>query len=191
MRPSRRTSIATLCLGALFAPLVGCQNLPGGSKAEATPGGASAGTNSGAGALADREKRGRAALIGGLVGAGGGYLIGSSVKEKEKANSQSADEAGRRARENPAAASQVAQSTSADLNADGFVTMDEVVAMQKAGLSEDDMIDRLKRTDQVFEMTQQQERYLADRGISQRMIERMPSLNRADGSTASSRARAN
>lgn len=184
MRSFNRATISTALIGCIaLAPLSGCQNLPGGSKSQGTAIGAVGGVA--AGALIDRKKRGRGALIGGLVGAGGGYLLGSALKGKDRSDSQAADEAGRRARENPANASEVTRSSSADINDDGFVTMDEVVAMQKAGLGDDDMIDRLRRTEQVFELTGQQERYLEDRGVSQRVIARMVELNRGDSRTAS------
>lgn len=184
MRSLNRATISTALIGCIaLAPLSGCANLPGGSKAQGTAIGAAGGLA--AGALIDRKKRGRGALIGGLVGAGGGYLIGSALKNKDKTDSQAADEAGRRARENPASSSEVTRTSSADLNDDGFVTMDEVVALQKAGLSDEDMIDRLRRTDQVFELTGQQERYLADRGVSKRVIDRMLEMNRSDSRTAS------
>ena len=188
--------MASLSRTALFASfvgclsvfvLVGCKNLPGGSKDVGT-----AATTEPAAvdrALADREKRGRGTLIEGLVGPGGGYLIGVAAKNsKAMRDSESAKAASDRARDNPASPGDVSQTSSADINGDGFVTMDEVIAMQKAGLGEEDLIDRLRRADQDYELTDVQERYLADRGVSQRVIRRMEEMNKGSGSTPANSA---
>ena len=73
----------------------------------------------------------------------------------------------------------VNNSTTADLNHDGFVTLDEVAAMASAGLSEQEMVKRLEATGQVFELTDQQKKYLQDHGVSQNVINQMADINRA------------
>ena len=85
--------------------------------------------------------------------------------------------ANRRAEQNPAKAEQVDKATTADLNDDGFVTLDEVVAMERANLSDREMVDRLQRTGQVFELTEQQEKYLEDRGVSRDVVVEMREMN--------------
>ena len=55
--------------------------------------------------------------------------------------------------------------------------MDEVVAMAKSGLSDDEMITRLERTGQFFELTTEQENYLRDHGVSRRVVTAMRDIN--------------
>ena len=66
----------------------------------------------------------------------------------------------------------------ADVNGDGFVTMDEVVAMRAAGFSDQQMLERLRATGQVFELTPEQQRYLHDHGVSDYVIGQMLDVNR-------------
>src|SRR5205823_3838536 len=129
------------------------------------------------GALA-KNNRLIGALIGGALGAGGGYLIGSSLdKSDPKRNRNEAVSADRRARDNPATPDDARTARTADINGDGYVTMDEVVAMAKAGLSDDEMITRLERTGQFFELTSDQEQYLRDHGVSRRVVSAMRDIN--------------
>ena len=64
-----------------------------------------------------------------------------------------------------------------DINQDGFVTLDEVVALHGASLSDDQIIERLRATGQVFDLTEEQRRYLLDRAVPQNVVDRMVSLN--------------
>ncbi|HMO25535.1 MAG TPA: hypothetical protein PKB10_04635, partial [Tepidisphaeraceae bacterium] len=82
-----------------------------------------------------------------------------------------------RAQANPATAQDVRDARTADLNNDGFVSLDEVVAMHEAGLSDRQMLERLRATGQVFALNADQERYLRDRGVSREVIEGMRDLN--------------
>ncbi len=100
----------------------------------------------------------------------------------EKANGDEQDkeqarQAVQKAQNNPATVEDVRNSTTADLNNDGFVTLDEVVAMERAGLSDDEMIKRLEATNQIFELSADQQKYLRDRGVSQHVIDRMQQIN--------------
>ena len=63
------------------------------------------------------------------------------------------------------------------MNSDGFVTLDEVVALEQAGLTDDQIIDRLRATNQVFDLTEEQRRYLLDRRVSQDIVNRLATLN--------------
>ena len=51
------------------------------------------------------------------------------------------------AQESPATVDDVRRSSTEDLNGDGFVTVDELVALQRAGLSDDPILRRLEATD--------------------------------------------
>jgi hypothetical protein len=174
----RRAVSLALVSSLTLGPAVGCSNLPGGSKEQGAVIGGLGGAA--AGALIGKNNRGLGALIGGVLGAGGGYLIGAQKDKIDKKKAEEAREASERAERNPARADDVSRSRSADLNDDGFVTMDEVVALRKAGLSDSEMIDRLQRTDQVFELTDRQVEYLRDRNVSTRVIDAMQDMNRDD-----------
>ena len=161
------------CVVAMSAlALVGCSNLPGNEKQQgAVIGGAS---GAAVGAAVSSHNRALGAIIGGAVGAAGGYVVGANKDKIFGKDHEAADQA---AQQNPATAEQARTATTADLNNDGFVTLDEVVAMRQAGLSDDQMIQRLRATGQVFNLTEEQQRYLVDRGVSQNVIAQMPTLN--------------
>jgi hypothetical protein len=187
MFPSRqflkRRAISAALIGSLaLAPAVGCSNLPGGAKEQGAVIGGLGGAA--AGALIAKNNRGLGALIGGALGAGGGYLIGAQKEKIDKQKAEEARQASDRAERNPARPDDVSRSRTADLNDDGFVTMDEVVAMRKSGLSDREMIDRLERTDQIFELTDRQIEHLRDRGVSTRVIDAMLDMNRDDDDRA-------
>lgn len=165
-----------LPLGAALALTVGCENLPGNAKTQGAVIGGAAGTAAGA-AAGGENNRVIGALIGGALGAGGGYLLGANKDRILGNDHDEARNASRRARQDPATAADVAGSDTADLNHDGFVTMDEVVAMEEAGLSDDAMLERLDATDQVFELTSTQRQELLDRGVSRYVVDRMEGLN--------------
>jgi hypothetical protein len=73
----------------------------------------------------------------------------------------------------------VPNSTTADLLNDGFVTLDDVVAMKLAGLTDDEILQRLQATGQVYTLTQSQEKYLQGQGISKYAIMQMETLNQS------------
>src|SRR5688500_1092058 len=52
--------------------------------------------------------------------------------------------------------------------------------MERANLSDREMIDRLDRTGQIFELTEEQERYLEDRGVSHEVVVEMRRMNSDD-----------
>jgi hypothetical protein len=178
--------VATALITSLsLAPLSGCSKLPGNSKSQGAViggiGGALAGAAIGG---KGKNKAPLGALIGAAVGAGGGYLIGA---QKEKVDQKRRDEAmaaHQRAESKPATVADVEKARTADLNDDGFVTLDEVVAMERANLSDREMIDRLDRTGQVFELTEEQERYLEDRGVSHEVIVAMRRMTADDSGFA-------
>ena len=142
-------------VGLSAISLVGCENLPGSKGTQgAVVGGASGAT---VGAVVGGERhRLLGALLGGAAGAAGGYVIGANSDRILGKDHDSAQEAARKSQEHPATAQEALQATSADVNGDGFVTLDEVVAMREAGLSEGQMLDRMRATSQVFELTPDQ-----------------------------------
>lgn len=176
MKKNRTFPVAASC--ALAVTLVaGCANLPGTNEEQGAVIGGVTGAAAGA-AVAGSEHRTLGALLGGLIGAGGGYMIGArrdriaGTPEDQKA----AEAAMREAQSNPATVSDVATSTTADLNSDGFVTADEVIALSDAGLRDDEIVTRLRATGQVFELTPTERQYLLNNGVSLQVVDRMHNI---------------
>jgi osmotically inducible lipoprotein OsmB len=161
----------------LAAGLAGCSSLPGSDKQQGAVIGGATGAAVGA---AVTKNRALGAVIGGAVGAAGGYVIGANKDKITGKDSEEAQEASRRAEETPVTPQQAQAATSADVNSDGFVTLDEVVALEQANLTDDQIIERLRMTKQVFELTPEQQQYLRDKGVSQTVIDQLNTLNRSD-----------
>jgi hypothetical protein len=153
----------------------GCEATKENPKTSGTIIGGLGGAAAGA-LIGGKKNRLAGALIGGALGAGGGYLIGSSVKKNNAEHKDEAEQSIQKAQQQPATAADVRNSTTADLNGDGFVTMDEVVAMHQAGLNDDQMIQRLRATDQVFSLTPEQEQSLRNQGIDQKLLDAMKTM---------------
>jgi hypothetical protein len=182
----RKLTCTTLSLAIGLAPLAGCENLPGNKKEQGAVIGGVGGAV--AGAAIAKNNRGLGALIGGALGAGGGYLIGANLDKHDKDKDKTRDDAikaSQDAQKHPATAADVKDSSTADLNDDGFVTLDEVVAMKDAGLSDKEMIKRLERTQQYFELTDEQTRYLRDRGVDDKVVQAMRDMRPDQARTAS------
>lgn len=157
--------------------LAGCENLPGTREQQTTAGGAVAGAAAGA-AIAEDSLFG--AIMGGLAGAAGGYLIGARTDWFEEDNELSRDrlsQALEEARRNPATPAEALAADTADINNDGLVTTDEVLAMQEAGLSDRQILARLEATDQVFDLTQDQRDRLVAAGLSRQLVDQFENVN--------------
>jgi len=176
------TAVALAALIALTAiPMSGCEDLPGNRETQSTVIGGAAGAV--LGAVIAKENRLVGALIGGLLGAGGGYLIGAKTdwfKDDDDKVEDEMRESVANAQRDPATPEEARRAKTADINDDGFVTLDEVVAMEKAGLSDNQMINRLEATDQIFVLNADQRKVLRDNGVSARVIDRMEDINRED-----------
>lgn len=162
-------------LGAL--PLAGCETLPGSRETQGAAVGGVAGALIGS-QLGDESVLN--ALLGGALGAGAGYLIGANSDRLFGDNGGDARRSVSGAQTDPATVDDVRGATTADLNNDGFVTTDELVAMEDAGLSDEVMLRRLRATGQVFDLTIDQQNQLADAGISRNVLRQMPNINRAE-----------
>jgi hypothetical protein len=173
-------------IGSLgLAPLAGCENLPGNEKEQGAVIGGVGGAA--AGAAISKNNRLLGGLIGGALGAGGGYLIGAHMNKVNDKKKDEALAANQKAQSTPATAADARNATTADLNNDGFVTLDEVVAMKDAGVSDKDMISRLKATQQYFELTSEQEKYLEDHGVDHKVVVAMRNMKPDEGKLASER----
>ena len=171
-----KTRLLKLLVLAPFAvALAGCENMPGNRNTQGAVIGGAAGAA--AGAAVAKNNRVLGALIGGALGAGGGYVIAAKTDKINTNDKESANRATRKSQENPASAEDAQKAVTADLNLDGFITLDEVVAMKVAGFSDEKMLERMRATDQVFELNAEQQKYLADRGVSQSVVNQMAQIN--------------
>lgn len=168
--------ISTAAAAASLLLATGCANLPGTSKQQGATIGGLGGAAAGA-AIGGEHHRLLGALLGGALGAGGGYVVGANANRIKGNDRHAAEQAGQVAQSQPATAQQAMNSNTADLNNDGFVTLDEVVAMKNAGLTDAQILDRLQATGQVFELTASQQQFLANHGVSQNVINQMQNLN--------------
>ena len=122
---------------------------------------------------ANPEQSALATLASQSGGPGGGWIIAASRQNIDQHSLGSAQQTDRQAQQQPAGMADVERSDSADLNGDGFVTLDEVLALKRAGLTSEQVIARIQQTPQVFSLTNRQQQYLRDRGIDQRTINAM------------------
>lgn len=126
-----------------------------------------------------------AAMLGADLGAAGGWLIAATPQRLAGNSADAARQASERAEQHPANPADAQAAPTADLNNDGFVTLDEVLAMRRAGLDDATMIRRLQATGQVFTITDRQQQYLRDRAVDQQVIDAMKSMH-ANGTAAAS-----
>jgi hypothetical protein len=173
----RKNSLYLLLAGMLSMALVGCESMPGTRQQQATVIGGAAGAAAGA-AVGGSDHRVLGAIIGGVLGAGGGYVLAANTGVLRDDDRRAAAQAAERAQANPATAEAARAAATADINNDGFVTMDEVVAMSDAGLNDGEMIRRMEATQQVFDLTIEQEQHLVQQGVSRNVVNQMSDINR-------------
>jgi hypothetical protein len=171
----KRMQFTVAVLASTLAISTGCRQLPGSNEQQGAVIGGASGAIVGA-AVAENNLLG--ALIGGAAGAAGGYLIGANADRITGRDSAGAERAVQSAQTSPATAEQARNSADADINNDGFVTLDEVAALEAAGYSDQDILNRLRATGQVFELTGSQQQRLRDQGVSQNVISEMSQINR-------------
>lgn len=173
---TKLSAITALCAG-LAASQTGCRVLPGSDEAQGATIGGLGGAAAGA-VIAGEDNRLLGAILGGVLGAGGGYVIGANKDRIMGKDHDGARDAQRRAEAKPATAQEAINAQSADINADGFVTMDEVVAMEDAGLQDDQIIEKLRTSGQVFDLTTEQKEYLRRKGVSDSVLSQINDVNR-------------
>ncbi len=173
-----RTIPAVASCALAITLVAGCANLPGTNQEQGTVMGGVAGAAAGA-AVAGSGHRTLGALLGGIIGAGSGYMIGARRDRVEGTpeDQQAAQAAISRAQSDPATVADVTNSTTADLNKDGFVTADEVIALSDAGLRDDEIVTRLRATGQVFELTPTERQHLLNNGVALQVVDRMHNIN--------------
>ena len=124
-----------------------------------------------------------AAFFDRAAGPTSGWLIGAREELITQNQMDAAHRANDNAAQSPATVADAANSPDADLNHDGFVTLDEVLAMKRADLTDRQIIQRLQNTHQVFNLNARQQQYLLDRGIDRQVIDAIRSLKTGAGST--------
>ncbi len=174
MRRGFRKDFQTGIVALSIVAMTGCANLPGSDQQQGAVIGGATGAAVGA---AVSKNRALGAVIGGAVGAAGGYVVGANKDKITGTDRQEAERAAEKAETSPATPQEARAAATADVNNDGFVTLDEVVALEEASLTDDQIIDRLRATKQVFVLSQEQKRYLLDRGVSQNVIDQLETLN--------------
>ncbi len=146
----RKLTAALLSL-AFLATSTGCQSSPNRSGEGALIGGL---LGAGAGTIIgnqshDRDKgRTQGALIGGVVGALGGALAGSQIQKQPTGQ--------------PTQAVNPSQ-----------MSVQQIVDMSKQGVHEDVIVDRIKMSNSRFSLSQSDVEYLKGQGVSQKVISSM------------------
>ncbi len=163
----------------VIGSVAGCSSKKGQGAATGGAGGAATGAI--IGTLAGGPLLGT--LVGGAAGAGAGYLIGAS---QDKFAMQKSDEdrlkrdladALTGARDDTITDEQVAKAVSADINNDGFVTIPEVLALQRTGYTDDDILQAVEEADVVLDLSRAQKGYLVEQNISTRVINGLDAIN--------------
>jgi osmotically inducible lipoprotein OsmB len=163
--------IGTICAGL---GLSGCSSAPGTSGQQGAVVGGATGAAVGASVT---KNRALGAVIGGAVGAAGGYVVGNKTGPLDKKKDNSGTPAPGQTGEYKATGA------TADLNNDGFVTLDEIVKLEKNGESDEEIVRRISATGLTFDLNDEQRKYLSDHGVSQYVISQLPSINRSTTTT--------
>lgn len=172
----RSVSLQLTAIALSGALITGCENLPGSKGTQGAVIGGATGAATGA-VIGGEENRALGAILGGVLGAAGGYVIGANSDKILGRDTEDAEAVGRRARTDPVRVEAARDARTADVNRDGYVTLDEVVALEQAGLSDREILDRLEATGQIFDLTPESREYLSSRGVSDSVINQMPNLN--------------
>src|SRR5687768_11611398 len=151
-----RTIFQTGTVAVSIFALAGCSSLPGSDQQQGAVIGGATGAAVGASVT---KNRALGAVIGGAVGAAGGYVVGEKTGHLDK------DKNGNPAPP-PDSVEHKATGATADANKDGFVTLDEIVAMEKDGITDDEMVRRMQATGLTFDLNDEQKKFLTERGVS-------------------------
>ena len=125
-----------------------------------------------------------AALLAPLVSdpSTAGYLIGATPERLQatQADRAAAETAVRLAREQAADTQGALRAPSADLNGDGLMTTDELIALSKVHTDDNALLRELAATGCVFELNPSQQDYLLAHDVPRSVVGRLPQLNSAD-----------
>lgn len=169
--------VCVVAVAALTAAVAGCARMPYDRTTQTTVGGAVAGAAIGA-ILADEDNALLGAVLGGLAGAAAGHVIGARTSWFGEGNEQAFNRTATQAMNESVSVEDVYGSSDADLNNDGLVTQEELITLSNAGLTADEMINRLQATNQVFHVTRQQRQSLLAAGVPSRVVYSLEEINR-------------
>ncbi len=170
---SKTRFIRAILVNMLFVGLVGCEQMSSATKNQGAVGGEVSGVSGGS--VASQNASGTS--FGKSLAPGTSYVIAANGVEDAGWSYGATSPALRNDQSISIMARKVLTAPTADLNGDGYVTLEEVLAMRQAGLSDDEILERLRATNQVFEPTMAQQDYLRRRGISSYVIEQMLNIN--------------
>jgi uncharacterized protein YcfJ len=145
----KKTGLVLLSVTVLFAG-AGCQSSPNRTGEGALIGGL---VGAGAGAIignqgAHRNRdRTSGALLGGALGALGGALVGSQVQKQPQQQAQ--------------------------VNNPNQMAVQQIVDMSKQGVNEDVIVDRIRMSNSRFTLSSNDISYLQGQGVSQKVISAM------------------
>jgi uncharacterized protein YcfJ len=146
----RKTAAVLLSL-AVLAGSAGCQSSPNRAPEGALIGGilgAGAGMIVGNQSKHRGEGRAEGALIGGAVGALGGALAGSQMQKQPQQQAQT-------------------------VNNPNQMSVQQIVDLARQGVNEDVIVDRIRMSNSRFSLSQGDVDYLAGQGVSQKVISAM------------------
>lgn len=104
-------------------------------------------------------------------------VIGVAPDKIRKKDKLGAEQASTSAALNPASGNDALVTPIADLNTNGFITLDEVLAIKQSGATDEQLLGRLAGSGYVFELTPQQRSFLWSRGLGQAAVDLIPRLN--------------
>jgi uncharacterized protein YcfJ len=150
-----------ICGAIMAVSQMGCASSPNRAAEGSIIGGI---LGAGAGAIIGNQSRDRdqgrtqGALIGGAIGALGGALAGSQVQKQPAGQQQQA----------PAAAMQATNPNQ--------LSLPQIVDLSRQGVNEDVIIDRIRLTNSKYSLSQADVDYLKQSGVSQKVLLEMQGL---------------
>jgi len=158
----RKITVVFLSAAMVFS-VIGCQNSPNRAGEGAVIGGlVGAGTGMIIGNQGHNRGQGRTegAVIGGLVGALGGALVGSQIQKQPAQTTQAA---------------QSQQQSQAAVNPNQM-SLQQVADLAKQNIHEDVIIDRIRLSNSKFTLTAADVTYLQQNEVSEKVIKVMQGL---------------
>jgi uncharacterized protein YcfJ len=147
-----KTMVTVVCVSVLVSA-AGCQSSPNRAGEGALIGGL---IGAGTGAIIGHQsgERDKGALIGGVTGALAGTLVGSQVQKQPAAGQQAA----------------AAQGQSSNPNQ---MSVPQIIDMTRQGVHEDVIVDRIRLSNSRFVLSAEDVAYLQQNGVSQKVIAAM------------------
>ncbi len=136
--------------------------------------------SSAAGCQSSSDRTGEGALLGGLLGAGAGTIIGNQANDRDKGRTQGALIGGVvGALGGALAGSKISKQPQPQAGQPSQVanpnqmSVLQVVDLAKQGVHEDVIIDRIRMSNSRFSLSQSDVEYLSGQGVSQKVISAM------------------